>query len=163
MHSEIRLWARAQIAASISIGTEGPFQAVANHALWTARVRRADWHARGVESVRLANQILTEGDRILDFSADPLDGASVTLLGDFWRPGSPPDPMPPLTHHSEADRSRTSEEASAAPLAIPLCGVCGVLVVGAAHRLRARTRPQIRPPALVARLGGWQGRRQERG
>ena len=84
MHSEIRLWARAQIAASISIGTEGPFQAVANHALWTARVQRDDWRERGVESVRLANQILTEGDRILDFSADPLDGPSVTPLGDLW-------------------------------------------------------------------------------
>jgi hypothetical protein len=37
----------------------------------------------------------------------------------------------------------------------------GLLVVGAAHRLRLRATPETKPHALVASLGDWQRRRRE--
>jgi hypothetical protein len=163
LHYQIRQWARAQIAAGIVIEPEGPFQAVPNHALWTARVQRDDWRQRGVDSVRLANQILTEGDRILDFSADLLDGATVAPLGDLWRPGSPPDPIPRLTRSHESNQTRPQEQAAVGPLALPLMAVFSPLILGAAYRRRSRALRGAPSRALVAGLGAWQcGRRKAR-
>jgi transcriptional regulator with XRE-family HTH domain len=155
---EIRQWARAQIADRIVIEPEGPIQAVPNHALWTARVQRDDWRERGVESVRLANHISTDGERILDFSADPLDGTSVIPLGALWRPGSPPDPMPPLTQRRLVDDAR-AREAPAPPLALPLSAVLSPLIIRAACRRRSRGLAWTASHALVVRLGSWQRRR----
>jgi hypothetical protein len=149
---QIRQWAHAQIAAGIVIESEGPFQAIANRALWTARVRRDDWRERGVESVLLANQILTEGDRILDFSADPLDGASVTPLSDLWRPGSPPDARPLLAQSRASNQARSHEQAAGSPLGLPLSSAFVPLVTGAAYRRRSGGLLAISSQALGARL-----------
>jgi len=161
-HHEIRRWARSQIAAAIVIEPEGTFQAIPNRAMWTARFGRVDWRQRGVEWVRMANQILTEGDRIIDFSADPLDGASVIPLGDLWRPRSTPDAASKSVGGPDLDDSGASGAAPAAPLALLACVVVvvvGSLVVSNARLLRARVTHGGKSHALISALAYWQRRR----
>jgi hypothetical protein len=159
-HYEIRLWARAQIGASIVVEREGPIQAVPNRAMWTTRVGRDDWRERDVQWVRMANRILTEDDRIMDFSADPLDDASITPLGNLWRPGSTPDRTPPVTPGHGVDQSAADGQAPAAPLTLLACVVVSLFVVGGARRLRSGATPNTHSRALVAQLGDWQRQRQ---
>ena len=108
----------------------------------------------------MANQILTEGDHIVDFSANPLDGASVAPLADLWRPGSPPAPMPPLTRSRASDQLRANEQAAVGPLALPLSAVFSPLIIGAAYRRRSRALCGAPSHALVDGLGAWQRRRR---
>jgi hypothetical protein len=151
-HFEIRVWARAQIAASLVIEPDGAFQAIPNHAMWTAHFRRADWRERGVESVRMANRIVTEGDRIIDFSADPLDGASVLPLGELWRPGSTPDRPPKRSIKPDLDETGVNNDAPA----LLTCVVIGLLVASSGRAMRARVTHGRKSRALITALADWQ-------
>jgi hypothetical protein len=159
-HAEIHRWARTQIAASIEIEPQGPFQAVPNRSFWTARVRRADWAQRGVEWVRLACQILTEGDHIMDFSADPLDASSVAGLGSLWRPGSVPDPAPPIVARRDPDRSAGAGQPGAPAAGILACGVAGLVLAGCALLGARRTAPVRHSSGLITHLSNRRGRRE---
>jgi hypothetical protein len=161
-HFEIRLWARAQIAASIVIEPEAPYQAVPNRAMWTARVRRADWRERGVDWVRMSNRILTEDGRIMDFTSVPLDGASVLPLGNLWRPGSTPDRIPPLSVAGDPQRVSTERQAGTLPVAALASVMGGVFLVAGVRRLRPQAVPPRTPgtqSALLAQLEAWLHRR----
>lgn len=156
---EIHLWARAQIAASIVMEPEGPYQAVPNRAMWTARVRRADWRERGADWVRMANQILTQDGHIMDFTSVPLDGASVIPLGNLWRPGSTPDRIPPLTRAREPESSSTERGAGGLPTAALASLIGGAFLFASMGRPR---QPAVDPrtrSALLVGLDAWRRRR----
>jgi hypothetical protein len=157
--AEIHRWARTQIAASIEVEPQGPFQAVPNRSFWTARVRRADWAQRGVEWVLLACQILTEADRIMDFSADPLDATSVAGLGSLWRPGSVPDPVPPIVARRDPDRSAGVGQPGAPAAGILACGVAGLVLASCALLGARRTAPVRHSSGLITQLSNRRGRR----
>jgi CHASE3 domain sensor protein len=62
----------------------------------------------------------------------------------------------------EASAEVTYDYTRAIAIGLSLAAVAfGLLVVGAAHRLRSRATPETQPHALVASLGDWQRRRRE--
>jgi hypothetical protein len=103
------------------------------------------------------NQIVTEGDCILHFSADPLDGASVRPLGDLWRTGALPEPVPPLTPSRHVERPGGEGRAGAAGAAAFACVLAGLFVVGGARR-RHRVAERQQPSMLIAQLRNWRRR-----
>jgi hypothetical protein len=152
----IRAWTRMQIAASVRIQVEEEgFRAQANETQWTTSVRRADWAARGFPSVRMFNEIWTEGDRITQYSAFPIDGSLVTSLGDLWQPRVPPSRVPGWTSGSP---EATSVAFSASILSVGMMLVVGLVAVAAmgAHARAGGTHVRRRRPAwAMSTLGDW--------
>jgi hypothetical protein len=146
--AEIHRWVHLQIAESIVLEPEGPIQAVPNRAFWTARVRRADWVQAGVSWLRLACQVVTEADRIVDFSADPLDAPEAARLGSLWRPGSAPAAPPAartVPEPAAADAGPSHPTASEGVLVV----VLAVLLVGSVTLRARRTTHRRRSNGLI--------------
>ena len=159
-HPEIDRWARAQIAASIAIDLAGPFQAVANRALWTARVRLQDGRKQPVEWVRLAKSDSRRRRPHARFQRESPGRVQHRALGNILPPGWTPDRMTPRIRARGLPHAAVDGQTPHALLARRMCAICSVLLVRVAHRLRSGVTSDRGRCTLVAELREWQPQRK---